>query len=111
MTVIFISSRNDSSITAPKMMLASSSADSRIIELASLTSYRVRSGPPVMLMSTPFAPCMVASSRRGDHTGREGRAHQHHGRPGLDPVRGQRGKLDYTRVGGRRRQHHLRRGD
>src|SRR6476661_4003349 len=55
-TVIFISSVKVSSITAPKIMFASSSADSRMIDDAALTSNNVRSGPPVMLIKTPLAP-------------------------------------------------------
>src|SRR5688500_8454435 len=65
-TVIFISSVIVSSMTAPKMILASSSADSRMIDEAALTSNNVRSGPPVILIKTPFAPWIVASSSSGD---------------------------------------------
>ena len=44
------------STTAPKMMLASSCADSWMIVSASLTSSSDMSGPPVTLMITPRAP-------------------------------------------------------
>src|SRR5438876_3436708 len=64
-TVIRTSSPMDSSMTAPKMMLASSSASSWMSEAASFTSWRDRSGPPVMLMSTPRAPEIETSSRSG----------------------------------------------
>src|SRR2546428_120865 len=59
------SSAIDSSITAPKMMLASSSASSWMSVAASFTSCRLRSGGPVMLMSTPRAPEIERSSRSG----------------------------------------------
>src|SRR5215208_5926190 len=65
-TVILISSVRVSSITAPKIMYASSSADSRMIDDAAFTSYNVRSGPPVILIKTPLAPWIVASSSSGD---------------------------------------------
>jgi len=65
-TVIFISSVRFSSMTAPKIMFASSSAHSRMIDDAALTSNNVRSDPPVMLIKTPLAPWIVASSRSGD---------------------------------------------
>jgi len=54
-----------SSITAPKMMLASSWAASCTRVEASFTSQRVMSGPPVMLISTPRAPSMETSSSSG----------------------------------------------
>ena len=53
------------SITAPKMMLASSCAASWMIVAASLTSASEKSGPPVMLMITPRAPLTEASSSSG----------------------------------------------
>ena len=62
MTVMWISSLNASSITAPKMILASGCAVLRMISAASFTSNRVRSGPPVTLKRMPRAPSMVTSS-------------------------------------------------
>ncbi len=47
-------------------MLASSSADSRMIDEAAFTSNNVRSGPPVIFINTPLAPWIVASSSKGD---------------------------------------------
>src|SRR6185369_283564 len=44
-TVIFISSVRVSSITAPKIMFASSSADSRMMDDAAFTSNNVKSVP------------------------------------------------------------------
>jgi hypothetical protein len=55
----------DSSITAPKMMFASSWDASWISFAASSTSCRVMSGPPVKLISTPRAPSIERSSRSG----------------------------------------------
>src|SRR5437867_3752282 len=54
-----------SSITAPKMMFASGSAAAWMISAASLTSNSARSGPPVIVNSTPRAPSMDCS-RSGD---------------------------------------------
>ena len=64
-TVIFTFPVRFGSITAPKMMLASSCAASWITHDASLTSRSDRSGPPVTLMMTPRAPCTESSSRSG----------------------------------------------
>ena len=52
-------------MTAPTMMLASSCAASWTRDDASLTSKRVISEPPVMLISTPRAPSIDRSSRSG----------------------------------------------
>ena len=51
-----------SSMTAPKMMLASGSAAFWMISAASLTSNRPRSRPPVMLSRMPVAPSIDSSS-------------------------------------------------
>ena len=66
MTVIRISSPIDSSTTVPKMMFASSWASAWIIDEASLISWMVMLGPPVMFSRTPRAPWMVLSSRSGE---------------------------------------------
>ena len=47
------------------MILHSGSTSSRMRLAASSTSYSVMSSPPVMLISTPRAPCMETSSRSG----------------------------------------------
>src|SRR5439155_484514 len=65
MTVMRTSSPRAGSITAPKMMLASSWAASCTMRAASSTSCSERSVPPVKLMRTPLAPAMAVSSRRG----------------------------------------------
>ena len=65
MTVILTSSFMFSSITEPKMMLASSCAASWISVSASLTSCSVRSRPPVMLIRMPVAPSIETSSSSG----------------------------------------------
>ena len=65
MTVIFTFPFSVGSTTAPKMMLASSSAASCTIDDASLTSTRDRSEPPVTLMITPRAPVTDAPSSSG----------------------------------------------
>ena len=62
MTVIWRSSPMRSSMTVPKMMLASGSAISLMISAASSTSKRPRLGPPVTLKRTPWAPLMLISS-------------------------------------------------
>src|SRR5205807_1566741 len=64
-TEIFTSPPIRSSMTAPKMMLASGSAAAWMISAASFTSKRVRSGPPVMVNRTPRAPS-IDCSRSGD---------------------------------------------
>ena len=51
-----------SSMPAPKMMLASSSAAAVMSCAASLMSMMEVSGPPVMLISTARAPSMEVSS-------------------------------------------------
>ncbi|SHW25213.1 Uncharacterised protein [Mycobacteroides abscessus subsp. abscessus] len=53
MTVTRTSSPRESSITVPKMMLASGCADSCTSEAASLISKSPRSLPPAMDISTP----------------------------------------------------------
>ncbi len=58
-----------SSITAPKITLASGSAV-EMISAASLTSNRPRSRPPVMLRSMPVAPSIDDSSRGEDMAAR-----------------------------------------
>src|SRR5690606_2070017 len=63
MTVTRTSSRSVSSMTAPKMMLASGSAASAMISAASLTSNSPRLELPVMLSKMPLAPSMDASSK------------------------------------------------
>jgi hypothetical protein len=50
-----------SSKVAPTMMLASTSTSSRMRVAASSTSYRVRSLPPVIEISTPRAPRIETS--------------------------------------------------
>ena len=64
-TVMRTSSCSVSSITAPKMMLASSCAASWTIFAASSTSWMDMSGPPVKLMRMPRAPSMDVSSSSG----------------------------------------------
>src|SRR6266508_4120049 len=61
MTVIRTSSPRASSMTAPKMMLASGCADWQTISAASFTSNRPRSDGPDTLSSRPRAPSMLAS--------------------------------------------------
>ena len=70
MTVTFIASSRLLSITMPEMMLASSSTASAMIWAASATSWRVRSAPPEMLISTPLAPWIEVSSSSGDEIAR-----------------------------------------
>ena len=62
MTVTRTSSPISSSMTVPKMMLASGWATPWMISAASLTSNRPRSLPPAMLSRMPRAPSMDASS-------------------------------------------------
>ena len=62
MTVTRTSSPSESSITVPKMMLASGCAASWTSEAASLISNSPRSEPPAMDSSTPWAPSIDASS-------------------------------------------------
>ena len=62
MTVTRTSSPIASSMTLPKMMLASGWATPWMISAASLTSNRPRSGPPAMLRRMPLAPSIDASS-------------------------------------------------
>ena len=50
----------------PKMMLASGSTALWMMRAASATSCRVRSRPPVMLISTPLAPSIEVSSSSGE---------------------------------------------
>ena len=76
MTVIFTLPLSAGSTTAPKMMLASSSAASWTIDDASLTSTSDRSGPPVMLMMTPRAPFTDAPSSSGLEIARARRFHR-----------------------------------
>src|SRR4051812_24552011 len=57
-------------MTAPKMMFASSCADSWMTQDASFTSINDMSGPPVTLMMTPRAPLTVLSSSSGLDTAR-----------------------------------------
>ena len=64
-TVILTLPSISGSMTAPKMMLASSCAASWMMVAASLTSASEKSGPPVMFRITPRAPLTDASSRRG----------------------------------------------
>ena len=54
-----------SSKLEPKMMLASSSTSSLIRLAASSISNKVMSAPPVILINTPFAPCIEQSSNNG----------------------------------------------
>src|ERR671911_5057 len=61
-TVTRTSSPSESSITVPKMMLASGWAASWTSDAASLISNRPRSEPPAMHSSTPRAPSIDASS-------------------------------------------------
>ena len=53
MTVTRISSDILGSMTAPKMILASLPASSKMMDVASSTSMSVKSGPPVMFTNTP----------------------------------------------------------
>ena len=62
MTVTRTSSPSESSITVPKMMLASGCAASCTSDAASLISNRPRSEPPAIDSSTPCAPSIDASS-------------------------------------------------
>ncbi len=62
MTVTRTSSPSSSSMTEPKMMLASGCATPWITSAASLTSKSPRSLPPEMLSRMPRAPSMEASS-------------------------------------------------
>ncbi len=62
MTVTRTSSPRASSITAPKMMLASGCTASATRPAASLISNRPRSDPPAIDSSTPRAPSIEASS-------------------------------------------------
>ena len=62
MTVTRTSSPRASSMTAPKMMLASGCAASCTRRAASLISNRPRSEPPWTDSRTPWAPSMLASS-------------------------------------------------
>src|SRR2546423_1554763 len=64
-TVIRTSSPSESSITVPKMMLASGCADSCTRDAASLISNSPRSEPPAMDGRTPCAPSIDAS-RNGE---------------------------------------------
>ena len=61
-TVTRTSSPSESSITVPKMMLASGCAASCTSEAASLISNSPRSLPPAIDISTPCAPSIDASS-------------------------------------------------
>ena len=61
-TVTLTSSPISSSITVPKMMLASGCATPWMISAASFTSNRPRSLGPEMLSRMPRAPSMAASS-------------------------------------------------
>ncbi len=65
MTVMTTSSPSCSSITAPKMMLASGSTDWAIMDEASSSSWSDRLGPPVMFSKTPRAPSIEPSSSKG----------------------------------------------
>ena len=65
MTVTVISSSMDSSITAPKMTSASSSATSSMSATASFTSWMPSPLPPVTFTSTPRAPLIEKSSSSG----------------------------------------------
>ena len=51
-----------SSMTVPKMILASGSAISLMISAASSISKRARLGPPVTLKRMPWAPLMLTST-------------------------------------------------
>ena len=62
MTVTRTSSPISSSMTVPKMMLASAWATPWMTSAASLTSNRPRSLPPAMVNRMPRAPSMEASS-------------------------------------------------
>ncbi len=62
MTVTRTSSCSASSMTAPKMMLASGSAASAITSAASLTSNKPKLELPVMLSNMPLAPSIEASN-------------------------------------------------
>ena len=64
-TVSFTWPSSVGSMTAPKMMFASSWAASWMMVDASWTSISDRSDPPVTLMITPRAPSIDASSRSG----------------------------------------------
>src|SRR3989344_1532786 len=65
-TVILTWSTRVSSIEAPKMTLASASADLVIISAAWWTSLMVKSVPPTMLKSNPLAPSIEVSSKGED---------------------------------------------
>ena len=65
-TVTRTSSFNVGSITAPKMISASSLAASVINVEASLTSYNERSDPPVTLIIIPVAPSILIFSNNGE---------------------------------------------
>ncbi len=90
MTVTLIWSPSDSSITAPKMTLASVSAALEMTPAASLTSNSPMSGPPLMLRRMPVAPSMddFKQRRRDGRLGGldaavlpAGQADAHQGRP------------------------------
>ena len=66
MTVTRIFPSSSGSCTAPKMISASSPASSWMMEDTWVTSSIARSMPPVMLMSTPWAPRIETLSRRGE---------------------------------------------
>ena len=61
-TVIVISSPNDSSVTTPNMMLASGSTLLWISSAAVFASCNPNSLPPVILIITPLAPSIYVSS-------------------------------------------------
>ena len=61
-TVTRTSSSISSSMTVPKMMLASGWATAWMISIASFTSKRPSSGPPAMFTRIPRAPSMEFSS-------------------------------------------------
>ena len=63
MTVMRTSSSSESSMPAPKMMLASLSAACITKLAASLISIMLISSPPVMLISTARAPSILVSSK------------------------------------------------
>ena len=65
MTVTRTTSPSASSMTAPKMMLASGCATFVIVSAARLTSWSARSEGPAIASSTPFAPS-IEDSRSGE---------------------------------------------
>ena len=64
--VILISLFNLSSVTVPKIILASGSTTDEIVCEACSISFIDKSDPPVILNKTPYAPSIVCSSNGDD---------------------------------------------